>query len=771
MATEYKKILHFSTLVESTTIAEARRWFHAEDTGRIVVTRQDGVTRDYFWNSVALSSTSATLGAALIGSAGITGITPTGGSSGAAATLANMLSGMRDSVILKSPYSSTMNIIQPTAAIYIPLIIRAASSQSADLFEVQDHSNTILSRYDSAGNLYVSRASVGSNVALQVQNTDNTSGSGANILVGVGGSSAGDAWIRFNTNGVQDWSIGSDTSAGQNFVIANSSTLGAGRDWLTITPAGAITLNGSTTIPSQLEVTGNVYSSGTGTGYWLGAVGVFNYGMYTSGSSLLFRSGSTSPYLTVNSSGQPTFANAVSMSSTLSVTGAFTGGQEVRADQPAGTTAYFLLRSGGSNRWAWRKGSDSESGSDAGSTLQLVAYTDAGAQIDLPVSIARAAGGTITLARPVSLSNGNLTVSRSAAGSTVLATISNTDNTNPSSETALLLQTGGSTAGDAYIQYSITGVSNSWFNGAENLGGGGSIYNISYGSNLGGSGVALTIDTSLKVTVPNAFGVTGIATFAAAPVFSSVAASQILAVDASKNLTSIATLGSGSIVLGTSATLTTPTIATSLTASYATANTAAAFDGSKNLISVANTGTGNNVLSASPTFTGTILAAAATFSGTLTASGSGGLAVSGGNFNVSRSNAGSSVQSITNNSDNSNAASHAVIVAQVGGASGGDPYTAYLIPSGASWSTGSDNSDSGKFKISRAATLGLNDALTIDSSLLAAFGGSVSLDGGGYFRFPRNASDPSSPLEGWCYWNTAGKHLYIHNGTTWTQIV
>jgi hypothetical protein len=49
-----------------------------------------------------------------------------------------------------------------------------------------------------------------------------------------------------------------------------------------------------------------------------------------------------------------------------------------------------------------------------------------------------------------------------------------------------------------------------------------------------------------------------------------------------------------------------------------TASSALATDASKNLVSVTNTGTGNNVLSASPTLTGTIAAASQTLSGSLT---------------------------------------------------------------------------------------------------------------------------------------------------------
>lgn len=61
-------------------------------------------------------------------------------------------------------------------------------------------------------------------------------------------------------------------------------------------------------------------------------------------------------------------------------------------------------------------------------------------------------------------------------------------------------------------------------------------------------------------TYSGILGVTGVATFTAAPVFSSVTASQILSVNGSKALTSTATTGSGNVVLATSPSLVTPAL-------------------------------------------------------------------------------------------------------------------------------------------------------------------------------------------------------------------
>jgi len=61
------------------------------------------------------------------------------------------------------------------------------------------------------------------------------------------------------------------------------------------------------------------------------------------------------------------------------------------------------------------------------------------------------------------------------------------------------------------------------------------------------------------------------------------------------------------------------------------------------------------------------------------------------------------------NTNNASVSAHARYEMTAGGASGGDPYTAYTINGVTSWSVGIDNSDSDTFKISESAGLGTND--------------------------------------------------------------
>jgi hypothetical protein len=68
-------------------------------------------------------------------------------------------------------------------------------------------------------------------------------------------------------------------------------------------------------------------------------------------------------------------------------------------------------------------------------------------------------------------------------------------------------------------------------------------------------------------------------------------------------------------------------------------------------------------------------------------------------FSVNRSGAGVTVVSSVNHSDNSNTDSNAQQLIKSGGASGGDPYTRYLISGTQEFSVGIDNTDSDKLKI------------------------------------------------------------------------
>ena len=76
----------------------------------------------------------------------------------------------------------------------------------------------------------------------------------------------------------------------------------------------------------------------------------------------------------------------------------------------------------------------------------------------------------------------------------------------------------------------------------------------------GGVGIAKALYVGTNANVAGTLGVTGVATFSAAPIYSSLTASSAVATDASKALVSVTNTGTGNNVLATSPTLVTPVL-------------------------------------------------------------------------------------------------------------------------------------------------------------------------------------------------------------------
>lgn len=81
----------------------------------------------------------------------------------------------------------------------------------------------------------------------------------------------------------------------------------------------------------------------------------------------------------------------------------------------AATTRNIAFASGNNGRWRLITENTAESGSDAGSNFQIGAYTDSDVLIDYPLSITRASGGSILLARPLNLGQNRLVSMRTLA--------------------------------------------------------------------------------------------------------------------------------------------------------------------------------------------------------------------------------------------------------------------------------------------------------------------------------------------------------------------
>ena len=81
----------------------------------------------------------------------------------------------------------------------------------------------------------------------------------------------------------------------------------------------------------------------------------------------------------------------------------------------------------------------------------------------------------------------------------------------------------------------------------------------------GGVGIAKALYVGTNANVAGTLGVTGVATFSAAPIYSSLTASSAVATDASKGLVSVTNTGTGNNVLATAPTIASANLTTALT--------------------------------------------------------------------------------------------------------------------------------------------------------------------------------------------------------------
>lgn len=87
----------------------------------------------------------------------------------------------------------------------------------------------------------------------------------------------------------------------------------------------------------------------------------------------------------------------------------FASNINVFLDAVSGVSKGLTFRTAGSTRWQVVSNTTAESGSDAGSVFQILAYNDSGVFIDTPFQIPRAAGQTITLGRSLTISAATMT--------------------------------------------------------------------------------------------------------------------------------------------------------------------------------------------------------------------------------------------------------------------------------------------------------------------------------------------------------------------------
>lgn len=148
-----------------------------------------------------------------------------------------------------------------------------------------------------------------------------------------------------------------------------------------------------------------------------------------------------------------------------------------------------------------------------------------------------------------------------------------------------------------------------------------------------------------------------------------------------------------------------------------------------------------------------------------------GIVVDGGNVVLSRSDSGQPVSVFAINSSNT-ASSNAKLELQVGGTSGGDPYSLYVISGGTSWYSGSDNSASATYVVGVGNTPGAADKFeltTTGSQVLGARSALATNATDGFTYIPSCAGAPTgtptavtgkAPI----VYDTTNNRLYAYNG-------
>jgi hypothetical protein len=546
MTTTLADIKKLYYTAEADVVAIPKQGWFAEDTRRQGIMHADGVTKSYFFDDTAMASQTFVSGASWIGVYGIAGVTPLGGSLAASGTAQAMMEGLANmstaaaTAVLLAPASSVRNVIQPTGD-YVPISIKGSASQTANLTSWQTSAGVSLAYVDSLGRWVSSSSQAGVTVSVNAINGNNSNlASHAALGAQVGGGSGGDPYTYYSVSGGLTWVTGIDNSDSDKFKVSEGTALGT-NDRLIFTSGGLVTVPGTLNVTGNFSINstkltiagvsgdivtlGNISASGNGIiggnfnvnaaftasgtalftgvtsfanqvfntmvggGFWFDtAATVFTYGMYQTGTSLAFRSGSTTPFLVVTSAGLPTFANAVTMSSTLNVVSNFTvNTNKMIVDGPTGNTVIAGTVTL-SNLTAGRI----PVVSTAGLLINDSLYFDT---INKRVGIGALASAPGSDLHVKTASTGGVGIKLEAS-----------DNTNTGAEARLYLITGGASGGDPFIRFDVSGAT-SWSLGVDNSVTG-DPFVLSASGALGTTN-ALSIATSGAVTMLGALTVTG----------------------------------------------------------------------------------------------------------------------------------------------------------------------------------------------------------------------------------------------------------------------
>lgn len=183
-------------------------------------------------------------------------IVANGGTGAVTLTSGGVLIGAGTGAVTATLTPSGLTSVTATSFITSSATIGTTITDNSIAVSGSDANTSLLVSGKGTGGVVQSRGLVGSDLTIEVTNTDGANGaSRAGFEAAVGGASAGDPYVNFLVSGAGVYTIGIDNSDSDNFKLSASTALGTS-DILTITSAGNATFTGG--VSSQYFV-----SSGT----------------------------------------------------------------------------------------------------------------------------------------------------------------------------------------------------------------------------------------------------------------------------------------------------------------------------------------------------------------------------------------------------------------------------------------------------------------------------------------------------------------------------
>lgn len=234
-----------------------------------------------------------------------------------------------------------------------------------------------------------------------------------------GGGSSVNNYVRGNwiVQAIQDLSVAGTNVVSENMLLDTTAALHIVANTVTATTfVGALTGNAST---ATLAATATALATARNIN-GVAFDGTANITVTVAGSALtgtsLAASIVTSSLTAVGILAAPHMTAAVVDSGGLTITSS-----DLSLTGAAATRRTINFQTATVTRWQVYADNATESGSDAGSNWTLRAYTDGGVAIDSPITVNRAAGGAMTLTRPVTNTAGSLSLTTAAGAFRTLA--------------------------------------------------------------------------------------------------------------------------------------------------------------------------------------------------------------------------------------------------------------------------------------------------------------------------------------------------------------